>query len=153
MSPRIHIVHVGKPSAAYQPALERYKRLVRPYSRIELRSVRAGKGRAQAAMEQEARMLQDALPGRAWRVALTEEARVIKGSRAFAAWLGRRRDTALPLVFTIGGAHGLAASVKDACNETMGLSPLTFSHDLALLVLMEQLYRAFTILNRHPYHK
>lgn len=56
------------------------------------------------------------------------------------------------LKFLVGGAYGFAPSVYSRANEQMSLSAMTFSHQLVRLVFMEQLYRAYTILNNEPYH-
>ncbi|MBD3239812.1 MAG: 23S rRNA (pseudouridine(1915)-N(3))-methyltransferase RlmH, partial [Chitinivibrionales bacterium] len=74
-------------------------------------------------------------------------------SRGFAAWLDKRRRERMPTVFMIGGAYGLDPALVAESNEALSLSTLTFSHDIALVVLLEQIYRAFTILYGHPYHK
>jgi 23S rRNA (pseudouridine1915-N3)-methyltransferase len=56
------------------------------------------------------------------------------------------------LVFAIGGADGLSEHVKNTAAFTLSLGKMTLSHELARVVLLEQLYRAFTILKGHPYH-
>lgn len=56
------------------------------------------------------------------------------------------------LVFLIGGAYGFDQSIYQRAQEKISLSPMTFPHDLARLVTVEQLYRAFSILNNSPYH-
>ena len=55
-------------------------------------------------------------------------------------------------VFLIGGAYGVDSFIKDRANETLRLSDLTFPHEIARLVLVEQIYRAYTILNGEKYH-
>lgn len=55
--------------------------------------------------------------------------------------------------FFIGGAYGLEEAFLQKCNHQISLSPLTFSHKIAKLILSEQIYRAFCLLNNHPYHK
>lgn len=57
------------------------------------------------------------------------------------------------LAILIGGADGLARSCLARCDESWSLSALTFAHPLVRVILAEQLYRAWTILNRHPYHR
>jgi 23S rRNA (pseudouridine1915-N3)-methyltransferase len=76
-------------------------------------------------------------------------------SRELAAWLGARRDQGLQhLVFAIGPADGWSPTALEAANSGLLLSfgPITMAHELARLVLAEQLYRACTILAGHPYH-
>ena len=55
--------------------------------------------------------------------------------------------------FFIGGAYGFEKEFTSSCDKTISLSPLTFSHTLAKVVLYEQIYRGLSILNNHPYHK
>jgi 23S rRNA (pseudouridine1915-N3)-methyltransferase len=74
-------------------------------------------------------------------------------SEQFAKFLGDYRDrNPLALVFAIGGADGFAPETKSAASRLISLGKITMPHDLARVVLLEQIYRAFTILNRHPYH-
>ena len=70
----------------------------------------------------------------------------------FAAWLSKRQELARPLAFLIGGHWGLADALLAAADERLALSRLTMTHELARLILLEQLYRALTIKMGHPYH-
>lgn len=54
--------------------------------------------------------------------------------------------------FVIGGPYGVSQRLKDAASERISLSPMTFTHQMARVVLLEQLYRALTIINRRSYH-
>ncbi len=75
-------------------------------------------------------------------------------SEAFAAWLGARRDAgAQHIFFAIGPASGWSHSAGLRADLQLSLGPMTLAHALARLVLAEQLYRAFTILSGHPYHR
>jgi 23S rRNA (pseudouridine1915-N3)-methyltransferase len=74
-------------------------------------------------------------------------------SEQFAKFLGDYQDrNPLPLVFAIGGADGFSAEVRAAAQQTISLGKMTLAHELARIVLLEQVYRAFTILKGHPYH-
>ena len=74
-------------------------------------------------------------------------------SEEFARFLGEHRDgNPLPLVFAIGPADGFAPQTLQHSDWTLSLGKMTFAHELARIVLLEQLYRAFTILSGHPYH-
>ena len=78
-----------------------------------------------------------------------------QSSTEFAAWLGARRDQGIQhIVFAIGPADGWSQTALDAAKAGLVLSfgPMTMAHELARLVLAEQLYRACTILSGHPYH-
>jgi 23S rRNA (pseudouridine1915-N3)-methyltransferase len=74
-------------------------------------------------------------------------------SEAFAAWLGKQRDTgSQQIVFAIGPASGWSEIARKRANLLLSLGPMTLAHALARLVMAEQIYRAFTILTGHPYH-
>ena len=75
-------------------------------------------------------------------------------SEAFAAWLRRRADEGqLRLVFAIGGPDGLAPDFVAASDLVLSLGRMTWPHQIARILLAEQLYRATTILSGHPYHR
>jgi 23S rRNA (pseudouridine1915-N3)-methyltransferase len=73
-------------------------------------------------------------------------------SITFAEYLNSMEGSVSHLVFAIGGPYGFAPSIYQRANAKLALSRLTFSHQLARLIFMEQLYRAFTILRGEPYH-
>jgi 23S rRNA (pseudouridine1915-N3)-methyltransferase len=74
-------------------------------------------------------------------------------SEQFAKFLGNYQDrNPLPLVLVIGGADGFGAHARSAAQSTISLGKMTLAHELARVVLLEQVYRAFTILKGHPYH-
>ena len=74
-------------------------------------------------------------------------------SEQFAKFLGDYQErNPLPLVFAIGGADGFSAETKSAAANLISLGKMTMAHELARIVLLEQIYRAFTILKGHPYH-
>lgn len=74
-------------------------------------------------------------------------------SEQFAKFLGDYQDrNPLPLVFAIGGADGFGDAARSAAQNVISLGKMTLAHELARVVLLEQVYRAFTILKGHPYH-
>jgi 23S rRNA (pseudouridine1915-N3)-methyltransferase len=74
-------------------------------------------------------------------------------SEQFSKFLGDYQDrNPLPLVFAIGGADGFSDASRAAAQHTISLGTMTLAHELARVVLLEQLYRAFTILKGYPYH-
>lgn len=86
-------------------------------------------------------------------VALDERG-VLLSSRAFAERLGRwREEGRRTVVFAIGGAEGLDPAVRERADLVLALGRLTLPHELARLVLVEQIYRAYSILVGHPYHR
>jgi 23S rRNA (pseudouridine1915-N3)-methyltransferase len=73
-------------------------------------------------------------------------------SEELAEFLDREQVNAMPLVFAIGGSDGFSDEARRQAGFTLSLGKMTLPHELARVVLLEQLYRAFTILAHHPYH-
>jgi 23S rRNA (pseudouridine1915-N3)-methyltransferase len=74
-------------------------------------------------------------------------------SEELASWIGHYRDrNRAPLLFVVGGASGFSDETRQAAAQILSLGRMTLAHELARVVLLEQLYRAFTILQGHPYH-
>jgi 23S rRNA (pseudouridine1915-N3)-methyltransferase len=73
-------------------------------------------------------------------------------SEELAEFLEREQLNALPLLFAIGGSDGFSDEARRLAGFTLSLGKMTLPHELARVVLLEQLYRAFTILKNHPYH-
>jgi 23S rRNA (pseudouridine1915-N3)-methyltransferase len=74
-------------------------------------------------------------------------------SEEFAGFIREHLEkNAMPLLFAIGGANGFSAEARKAAANVISLGKITMPHELARVVLIEQVYRAFTILHRHPYH-
>lgn len=150
---RIQLACVGRLRAPHDAAGRLYEERVDRMAGLRVDEVNAeaiqrGADRARAA---EAERLRARLLPRAHRVALDPEGRTPASSEAFAAWLGRHMDRGQPVAFIIGGAAGVDAALLAECEERMSLGPLTMPHQLARVVLTEQLYRALCILQGHPY--
>ncbi|MGB8012799.1 MAG: 23S rRNA (pseudouridine(1915)-N(3))-methyltransferase RlmH [Terriglobales bacterium] len=73
-------------------------------------------------------------------------------SEELAEFLDREQLTATPLLFAIGGSDGFSEEARRQAAFTLSLGKMTLPHELARVVLLEQIYRAFTILKKHPYH-
>ena len=152
---RLRLVAVGKDrSGLYAPAVEEYARRLARYARFELVEVPEARRHAGTprAREEEGEALLAKLGPRERVVALDErgeEDASLAFARRVERWLQGGQDVAL----VIGGSDGLAPAVRARAAETIALSRLTLAHRLARLVLVEQLYRAFTILRGEPYHK
>jgi len=100
----------------------------------------------------EAERLLPKLQGSAHNVALDEQGRNLS-SEGLAKWLQKLADSGVrELRLVVGGPYGLAPSVRERCVDSLRLSSMTFPHELARTVLLEQLYRAHTILAGRPYH-
>ncbi|MCE2969861.1 MAG: 23S rRNA (pseudouridine(1915)-N(3))-methyltransferase RlmH [Burkholderiales bacterium] len=103
-------------------------------------------------MAAEVERLRAAIPADAVTVALDEHGQDWTTAK-LAAQLQRWRDEALPVAFAIGGADGLDAQFKREARLLLRLSSLTLPHALARVLLVEQLYRAWSMLANHPYHR
>ncbi len=153
---RLNILAVGDkmPAWAEQAAAEYLKRMPRE-ARVELLTVkpekRAGQSPDSLKLAEAARLL-DKIPAGARLVALDEHGRQVS-TRELAdlltRWLGSGQDTCL----VIGGADGLAPAILEKAETTLALSRLTLPHAMARVLLAEQLYRAVSLLNNHPYHR
>lgn len=92
-------------------------------------------------------------PGSKSTLALMDSRGKEFSSEQFARFLADHQDrNPLPLVFAIGGADGFSAEARSAAQHVISLGKMTLPHELARVVLLEQIYRAFTILKGHPYH-
>ena len=91
-------------------------------------------------------------PGKTMLVLLDGRGRAFS-TEQFARWLGRQRDQGTQrLVFAVGPANGWSQQARDRAGLLLSLGPMTLPHELAAVVLSEQVYRAFTIIEGHPYH-
>jgi 23S rRNA (pseudouridine1915-N3)-methyltransferase len=104
-----------------------------------------------AARAREAERLAAALVRSAWVVALSPDGRQPESSPAFAKWLERRLSAGRPIAFVLGGASGIDESLCGQADEVLALGRLTMPHQLARVVLVEQIYRALCTLQGHPY--
>jgi 23S rRNA (pseudouridine1915-N3)-methyltransferase len=151
---RVIVAAVGKPrNAALAAAIVEYeKRAARywPLDVHEVREERTGAIDPEQVREREGSRLLERASGRI--VACNPGGRSFT-SEAFAEWLREQRDAARDVAILIGGAFGLSESVLSRSSMKLSLAPWTLPHELARLVLMEQLYRAGTILRGEPYHK
>ncbi len=152
---RLRVLAVGRDrSGLYAPAVDEYAGRLARYVKFELAEVPEARKLAGTprAREEEAASLLAKLGPREHLVALDERGEELT-SRAFAdrvrRWVERGQDVTL----VIGGADGLAPELLARAGEKLAVSRFTLAHRLARLVLVEQLYRAFTILRGEPYHK
>jgi 23S rRNA (pseudouridine1915-N3)-methyltransferase len=149
---KIEIAWIGRTKEpAIQSLTEEYLKRISRYVQVEGRPLR-----------DEAALLQ--LCGRAPKVGKAandgKSTLVLMDSRGkqfsseeLAHFIGDYQDrNPLPLVLAVGPADGFSAALLDAAQRTISLGRMTFTHELARVVLLEQVYRAFTILKGHPYH-
>ncbi len=152
----VTVLMVGKTREGFiQEGLDFYRKRLLPLALLTLKSVReekeAGGLTPETLKRKEGQRLRTQMPPRAWVAALTPAGREFT-TEEFAAWLSKRQELARPLTFLLGGHWGLADALLAAADEQISLSRLTMTHELARLVLLEQLYRALTLKLGHPYH-
>ena len=151
---RIVVAVVGKPrDPALAAAIREYETRAARYWPLDVREVREISWRSHDQVrDREAERLADVIPAGAHVVACERDGRDMT-SEEFAAWVQLRREDSRDLAFVIGGAFGLGELIQRMTVTKLSLAPWTLPHELARLVLAEQLYRAGTIVRREPYHK
>jgi 23S rRNA (pseudouridine1915-N3)-methyltransferase len=124
------------------------------FPKLDLLIIDVSKAASPAArMAEEAARLSRALPKGGFRIALDAEGKALT-SEAFAHYLGRLRDRGVrDCAFLIGGPDGLDPEARALAEERLALGPQTWPHLLVRAMLAEQIYRAFSILAHHPYHR
>jgi 23S rRNA (pseudouridine1915-N3)-methyltransferase len=143
---KLKIAWIGKTKApAIQALTDEYLKRLQHYAEVE-----------GASLKDEASLLKLSEPGarpvRPALVLLDSRGKQLS-SEEFARWMGDYQDrSSLPLLFAIGGADGFSDEARRAATLVLSLGKMTLAHELARVVLLEQLYRAFTILKGHPYH-
>lgn len=127
---------VGRLRPPYADDVQHYKKLLAGHARLELVEVREDEGIARR------------IPDRSFTVLLAADGRTYS-SEDFSGFLEQRRQSGMNLCFVIGGPRGLDLG---ECDLRLSLGPMTLPHQLARVVLLEQLYRAHKIIAREPYH-
>ena len=154
---KITVLGVGAPSSLLGTAIREYEERAGRYWKLETRVVdpeKASKNRpVEEVMAAEAQRLAESLPDRTEVLALTRKGKAFT-SAGLAKYLQRLAVRgAEGATFVIGGAYGLDPAFLARADRRVTLSTMTLPHDLARLLLVEQLYRAGTIARGEPYHK
>jgi 23S rRNA (pseudouridine1915-N3)-methyltransferase len=149
---KIHLIAVGKiKDRIIRSKIEEYfEKRARGYE-VVVRELPDGKGGPAAMMKEEADRILAALPARA-DIAVLDERGENLDTMQFAELIRKTANRGLDLAFVIGGAYGLDERVRQRADKVLALSKLTFTHELARLVLAEQIYRALSIIKGTPYH-
>jgi 23S rRNA (pseudouridine1915-N3)-methyltransferase len=153
---RVAVAVVGRPRhSGLAEAIQDYEKRASRYWALDVHEVREERGAAHSAThvrEKESERLRERIRPGVRTVACDLDGRRMT-SEEFSAWLVGERDAARDIAFLIGGAFGLSDGVKKEAAFRLSLAPWTLAHELARLVLAEQLYRAGTIARGEPYHK
>jgi 23S rRNA (pseudouridine1915-N3)-methyltransferase len=150
----ISIAAVGKLRPYYRQAADDYARRLRRYATIREQEVREA-SRAPSPVVQraeEAARLEIKIADGSTMIALARDG-AGWNSRELARQLERWLQAGRPLALVIGGSEGLDPSLVSRASARWSLGPLTLPHELARVVVLEQLYRAYTIIRGEPYHK
>jgi 23S rRNA (pseudouridine1915-N3)-methyltransferase len=153
---RVIVAVVGKPKdPSLAGAIAEYEKRASRYWPLEIAEVREESGRGAApevVMKREGERLRERI-GELARAVVCDPGGKSLDSAQFSAWLQNERESGRDFALVIGGAHGLSAELRDGARMRLSLAPWTLPHELARLVLAEQLYRAGTIVRGEPYHK
>jgi 23S rRNA (pseudouridine1915-N3)-methyltransferase len=133
---RTIVLAVGRLRPPYADDVQHYQKLLARHTRLELVEVR------------EDQSVEGRIPDRAFVVLLDSDGREFD-SEGFAGWLEERRQSGRDLCFVVGGPRGLDL---DACDMKLSFGRMTLPHQLARVVLLEQIYRGNKILSGEPYH-
>ncbi len=155
---RLTLVSVSKVSEPFvREACAVYAEKIRRYASLNLIVVPEEKipsqGKKEYILRQEGRRIREKLRPNAMTAAVDEGGKPLS-SEAFARSLEKWSNSGLKeLAFIVGGPYGLDATLKEEADFCLALSAMTLTHGLARMLLLEQIYRAFTILRGEPYHK
>ena len=150
---KLRVVWVGKNRDPWvKEVVAEYAGRIRRYASLELGEARDEKGaEAEEMRRRECERLEKLVPPGATLLLLDERGEQMD-SPGLAAYIGKQRDTGTgELVFAIGGAYGFSEEFRRR-GRLLALSKMTFTHQMVRVFLLEQIYRAFTILNNEPYH-
>ena len=146
----IRLLLVGRGARELRDFEARFLDRLRPFTQFQIVELPEGRGKqtAQRKQEEAKQILTHARPN----FILFDERGTLNSSQQWAAYLTRQHGDA-QIDFVIGGADGVAESVRKAAAHCWSLSKLTLPHQLVRVIVLEQLYRAFTIIQGHPYHR
>ena len=152
---RFIVAVVGKPrDSALAAAISDYETRAARYWPLEVHEVKEEKGKISSAevVRRESERLFDAIPAGATLI-VCDAAGESFTSEQFSSWMQNAREAARDVGIIIGGAHGISAELKARANRKLQMGKWTLPHEMARLVLAEQMYRAGTIMRGEPYHK
>jgi 23S rRNA (pseudouridine1915-N3)-methyltransferase len=150
---KLRVLWVGKNRDPWvKEVVAEYAGRIRRYAPLELSEARDEKGaEAEEMRRRECERLEKMVPTGATLVLLDERGEQMD-SPGLAAYIGKQRDSGTgELVFAVGGAYGFSEEFRRK-GRLLALSKMTFTHQMVRVFLLEQIYRAFTILNNEPYH-
>jgi 23S rRNA (pseudouridine1915-N3)-methyltransferase len=143
---RIRIIWPGRTREPFlKEGIEKYLKLLQPYAKVEISEVKEGRGRGEAAIDFESENLLKAVKS---DFILLDTKGINITSEEFAKLL----QSTQAIEFALGGAFGVNDAVRKKAKMILSLSKMTFTHEMARLILIEQIYRAMTIIHGREYH-
>ncbi len=155
---KITIICVGKLSLDFlHQGAEEYSKRIKRYASLKTIELKEEKGSGQNSAvahirARESQRLEEKIPAGAYCILLDEAGRQLNSDELAATLERRMLHGNADWCFIIGGAYGVSSDLRKRADIVMSLSRLTFTHQMARILLLEQLYRAFTIMRGEPYH-
>lgn len=151
----IAVGHIAEPF--WREGIKLYEQRIRRYSQFHLLEISAEKIRREKQktyiLRQEGQKIIEKIPAEAFKIVLDEKGKFITSENLASLINKLSQERGKEIVFIIGGSLGLDERVKKESDLLLSLSPFTLTHGLARILLLEQIYRACTILKGEPYHK
>ncbi len=155
----VNIIALGKIKESwYREACAEYQKRLSPFAQVTVREPEPealpqnpSKAQIEAALEREAQAIRSCIKGGV-SIAMCVEGKQLSSEQLAEKLLSLANETSA-VNFIVGSSFGLAESFKQSCNFRISMSPMTFPHSLARVMLLEQIYRAFSINNNGKYHK
>ncbi len=153
---RIQFIVIDKcPNNSINEMIEEYSKRLKHYCVFELLTISVPKTVRQKSIQEqkdeEEKLIKRYLKDNDCLILLDETGKEFT-SVNFSKWIEKQGLSHSKLSFLIGGPYGVSDNVKAMANSTMALSQMTFSHEMVRVIFLEQLYRAFTIINNQKYH-
>ncbi len=146
MKSRFTIIWIGKTKERFvEEGIRKYRELISPYAELTIKTIKEEKG---GSITEHLRREAKKILSEVERYILLDEKGRLMSSQEFADLLSKRRDA----VFVIGGPFGVDKKVKENAEMLLSLSPMTLPHELVRVILLEQIYRAMTIIRGRGYH-
>lgn len=154
---KISLIVVGKTKKSFlkegeQEYAKRLGKFVK-FDKQEIPDLKNARNRSQEEIKQEeGKLILTKLPENSWVVLLDDKGKTYD-SKGFARWINDQMVYGQKhIIFVVGGAYGFSDEVYQRANQKLSLSKMTFSHQMVRLFFIEQLYRAYAIINHLPYH-
>ena len=146
------LLFVGKTKEGFiKDGIAKYLELLRRQTRIEVREIKGSRKTGAEAVREEGEAILERVAPSDYLIALHERGKN-PDSKKFALDLAPLLEQGRNIVFVVGGPFGLSSEMLARADYQLSLSKLTFTHEMARLILMEQVYRAFTIIQGRTYH-